>query len=173
MSFYYEVVVDTDQYAGNFEREMASFVFGCFDVNRVGAEYVEQGVFPLPWACSEHEAYASVIVAHDREGRGELYEKFGNIAPTPGFRNNGMGKHFPYTEGEAIEGNFYPAYLSVSFRFQNGFEPSAEQLAELKARVLEFPEVYTPRIKTHTKPTINITGFRLLKTELSQAVQSF
>jgi hypothetical protein len=76
----------------------------------------------------------------------------------------------PYN-GETIDGRFYPAYQSIAFRFEPGFEPSTEQLAELKERVLKFPAAYAQQ--NPSKPALEITGFRLLQHETLQTTQRF
>lgn len=165
-SFFYEIIVDTDSYSGNFEREMAAYAFGCLDVNNMGYEYVEQDVFPLPWACNSHSCYGPLI-ALDPEERGEMYEKYGNISPTPGFRNNGSGVHLPYA-GEEIEGNLWPAYQSVAFRFENGFTPTEDQVKELQERLRGFPKAFTEK-EIIKKSPITLTGIRLVRTEVAES----
>lgn len=77
---YYALVVDTDQYAGNFEREMASYCTG-LEFPR-GAEYITDEVENAEWW--EDNTY-------------DDGEEGCSIWTTPGWFNNGMGWHYEDT----------------------------------------------------------------------------
>jgi hypothetical protein len=82
------VVIDTDQYAGNFEREMCAFLTGQTGECGVGKEIANkarQDIKHLPWWISH--------IAQAPDEHGTLRPT--TIWPTPGWFNNGMGKHYP------------------------------------------------------------------------------
>jgi hypothetical protein len=62
------VIVDTNSYFGNFERELAAYTFGCLDINNTGGEYVTQGKLPLPWACNDQQGFGGPLQAHESRG---------------------------------------------------------------------------------------------------------
>ena len=94
----YQLLVDTDSYSGNFERESIAFATGLVGECEVGsaqAEMAEEGLSP------EHFAWWEENVVNRQDEHGTWRPAF--IAPTPGFFNNGYGGHFPDTEeGEKL-----------------------------------------------------------------------
>lgn len=159
-TFYYEIVVDTDCYAGAFERAMAAYIFGAVGESGVDVEYVPApNSFPISWA---HNDNGGALVAFDHESRGWEYHNYGNIAPTPGLRNTGDGTVVPYN-GETVNGPVWPAYQSVVFRFENGFTPSTAQVEEVKDRALDFPSVY--KNMSAQNEDVTITAIRVVKTQ--------
>jgi hypothetical protein len=99
-------VVDTDKYAGNFERDMCAFVTGMVGECMVGAEearlyYEQTGLVEkdFDWSGTSVEYCAedlnnpfAVCVANrnDEHGCGRPT----SLWPTPGWFNHGMGGHF-------------------------------------------------------------------------------
>lgn len=99
---YYILCIDTDQYSGNFEREMCAYATG-----RVG----ECGV-------GDKEARVYFEETGKTEGIEEIIEKPDDhgccrpceIQPTPGWTNNGYGVQTRLKKNQKMK---WPAYLSV------------------------------------------------------------
>lgn len=86
------LVIDTEQYSGNFEREMCAYITGQFGDCGVGREFAEQyssEIKHLSW-WEDH-----ICAEEDDEGYG-CYRPAA-IWATPGWFNNGMGGHFKDT----------------------------------------------------------------------------
>jgi len=102
------VAIDTNEYSGNFERPMCAFITGQVGDCGVGDELIEnaleelaQDTFnnTLEWI-EEH-----IVSESDDHG----CHRPASIWPTPGWYNNGMGKHYldnPSTEEQAIKDHY-------------------------------------------------------------------
>lgn len=95
------LIVDTEQYAGNFEREMCAFITGQVGECGVGDDIAEQysaDIKNLKW-WEEH-------IVSERDDSDYGCYRPASIWPTLGWFNNGTGGHFkdtPENEAEAIE----------------------------------------------------------------------
>ncbi len=171
-------VVDTDSYAGNFEREMCAYATGLIGNCGVGEEnatlFLEE---------TDTEEYDNPL----EEIRENVQDEHGTHRPcsiwsTPGRLNNGMGSH--YNDGDSIppvnleqhgftdEADFkkrtgcepgtgrFPAYESVAIFFNE--RPTDEQIEMMKARCEKFVETQTDFFD---KPYCKIIGFRLIEQE--------
>ena len=78
-------VIDTDQYAGNFEREMCAYITGHTGDCGVGLDVVD--TFPL---------VSGVKQVPDEDGTMRPC----SVYPTPGWHNNGLGFHFKDEQAE-------------------------------------------------------------------------
>jgi len=89
----YIFVIDTDQYAGNFEREMVAFMTGCVGECGVGDEYAEmyRDRFNIDEDDDRHNEY--IFSSPDDHG----CHRPATTWPTPGWFNDGMGNM--YREG--------------------------------------------------------------------------
>ena len=176
-------VIDTEQYAGNFEREMCAYVTGMLGDCGVGDE--ETAVFDEEIS---DNPFANVVSQRaDEHG----CHRPTSIWPTPGWYNHGMGGH--YREGdddEAALADFnqkitayaddnrmaadhpfrtkegkltkHDAFLSVAIFFHEN--PTDELIEIMKQRAKAFVAKYCPnREKEWKRYKITITGFRLLK----------
>jgi len=83
-------VVDTDHYAGNFERELCAFVTGQYGECEVGIETAEEARKSMPPELAE-EFEVGVEHVPDEHGCSRPV----TIYPTPGWFNNGLGGEFP------------------------------------------------------------------------------
>lgn len=83
----YTFIIDTNIYAGNFERQMCAFMTGMTGECGVGEHVAEQVRSTL-----EHGGWYSTHVVNVDDGEG--CERPCQIEPTPGYFNNGMGKHY-------------------------------------------------------------------------------
>jgi hypothetical protein len=86
----YILVVDTDRYAGNFERQLAGFATGICDIERGhGEEEAQQALEADP-------TMVAALCAKSLEVRSDEYGMVTNtIRETPGRLNNGYGFMFP------------------------------------------------------------------------------
>ena len=143
------LVIDTDAYSGNFERELL---------------VAATGVMP------EYPNEITEKVARAWEGAGVVYDTLVGwlthntddethadrcmIYPTPGWGNDGYGVHYRVTEDRPAA---FPAYQSVKIPLDR--PPSREELADIQRRALAFAA--DPRTQ-YIEP-FTITGFRLVR----------
>lgn len=127
----YEVIIDTNKYSGNFEREMTGFVLGVIGDCEVGlkeaTQFAEQTPFP---DYNPFEDMCSYVA--DDHG----CQRPCAISSTPGRVNDGTGK---MVDADTPEGQHlhYPAYESVTMFFS--YDPS-EYLTFIEARAQLFCE---------------------------------
>lgn len=148
-------VVDTDQYAGNFERQLCAYVIGTVD------EYGEsQAEFYLD---SFESAMGYMGLAALKElsdcrvadpGDDGICLAPMDLAPTPDRYNEGKGEHYLAPLGIAYQ---EPAYHSVAIFLQR--EPTQDEITILTQRAKEFELL--PKIKDwDSRP--KILGCRLV-----------
>lgn len=152
---YYILVADTEQYAGNFEREMCAYATGQTGDCGVGVEFVD---------------YYSADIKHLDWWNENVYQKadeYGcyrpvEIFPTEGWINNGFGKFIKESEYGKPG---YPAYMSVAV-FTTA-KPSEEVIQEFIQRVKDFckfrPDLSENIDGTTHKDCLTFTGVRLLQ----------
>ena len=107
----YVVIVDTEQYAGNFERDMVAFITGQVGECEVGQEQA---------TTARTELAASTLAWFDNNTM-QLPDDHGchrpaNLAPTPGWYNDGNGNH-KKMKGDSTKKPKHNAYLSVEMQF--------------------------------------------------------
>jgi hypothetical protein len=76
----YGIIIDTNQYAGNFERQMCAYITGVLGDCGVGHEHereVAEFKYKIAQEPDEHGTHRPVV-----------------IYPTPGYFNHGMGGHY-------------------------------------------------------------------------------
>lgn len=150
----YLVVIDTNQYSGNFERELTGYVTGVYGECEVGkkeAEIFEEEV--------EDEALAEElgnIIESRRDDRG-CYRPCA-IATTPYRRNNGAGVHYSVDSDDA---DGYHAYESVEIYFRE--EPTKEMLQLIIERAKAFTEYWSKRPYSDGK--LEMLRLRIIATE--------
>lgn len=133
-------VIDTENYAGNFERELASYCTG-WKNEYVGfvadmEDFEDGSIHPDIVA----EIEEKLCTWNDDENICELY-------PTSGWSNNGVGGHTKLKEGEVPK---WPAFMSVGIRFD--MEPSNFIVSMMKDRAKIFCESHN----------LTLTGFKLV-----------
>jgi hypothetical protein len=139
-------IIDTNQYAGNFERDMCAYCTGQIGDCKVGEEESEK--FEIKYG-QEFINEMSEIIENRPDEHG--CHRPTKIHPTPGYLNNGMGKE--YKEKEWKEGmEKYPSYQSVAIFFYD--KPKKDIIEMIKKRAKEF---------TKKQKIIKIIGFRLKK----------
>ena len=186
-SKYLAFVIDTDEYAGNFEREMCAYVTSvtgdCNVGDEVSLEFMKEiPVHALQWfdqhikqMADEHGCFRPV-----------------SIWPTPGWFNSGMGGEYrenadpatvkadhakavkEYEEqhkthlGDKGPGK-YPAYLSVAIFVDQ--QPPDTVAAVMRQRAIEYAKKPKGRIANFRdgKP-IHVTGFRLIQVEEMETI---
>lgn len=156
-------VIDTDEYAGNFERAMTAYVTGCVGECEVGEEFAARFKSELGEAAQE-EFYEVTESRPDDHG----CHRPCAIYPTEGWYNNGNGEHFkdvPKAGAKPQKKAKYPAYLSVAIFFNK--KPTKVQIQLMKDRANKFVEASKDENKKigfkFNVEQLNITGFRLLK----------
>lgn len=155
----YMIYVDTEDYSGNFERELVAFATGC------SHEYDHGGIEDIANTARSQMTFGEWWAHHIEEHQGdddEYPELYANIAATPGWFNNGMGGHFKIgTPGVDVGGRHYPAYQSVSIAVRE--LPPADVWNEFQERLIEFCERFyvenPPAYNPHRTP-ITLTGVR-------------
>jgi hypothetical protein len=149
-------IVDTDSYAGNFERELCAYVIGAAGEHgaHVAGPYLK--LFRM-WCPVELGSLSDTRIADS--GDDGTRESPCDLAPTPGWSNNGNGKSYRVRPNNKRYRYKHPAYNSVALFLRR--RPSDDELTELVKRALEFPTLQ----KVHpweARPT-EILGCRLLK----------
>jgi hypothetical protein len=184
MSDKYIFVVDTDQYAGNFEREMCACLTGQIGDCEVGSE--ESVKFRKEVGEDMYESMDEWVEQRpDEHG----VHRPCKIYPTPGYFNNGLGGEFKDgQEDEALKhyrdycknqnDDFYkdmideplskhPSYQSVAICFYK--KPSQKIIDMMKQRVNEFVKGNS---RFNEPRTMKISGFRIIKeTMVSEETQ--
>lgn len=157
----YVFVVDTDHYAGNFERQMVAYVTGSLGECGVGRE--EQALF------EEESGFPDLMdkMSHQPDDHGCF--RPATIWTTPGRYNNGNGKHF---DGEPVGKGRYPAYESVAAFFHE--RPTDEEIVEMKERAHKFVQYWRDEAPSYRRkaPIIKIKGFRLIEQRVTRTEQS-
>jgi hypothetical protein len=125
-------VVDTDSFSGNFEREMCAYLTGMWDNDTHGGKQSAIAKKELPSAMIAY--FENHVSYHHEEVDDGSHDVCQIIYPTPGWWNNGMGKH---TQGKPPKGKtVYPAYQSVAIFFNE--KPPDSVLKFLVDRAKEY-----------------------------------
>jgi len=152
-------VIDTDSYAGNFEREMSSFIVGRCDEHgdHRGGPYQKmyKTDFKIGDSGTEDPFEELVEDRVDDHGDDAIGRAPMALAPTPGYSNDGHGA---VTELEPGEKAKYAAYNSVAIFLSR--KPTDNELQILVERAKKF-EMLAPIKKYEERP--KILGFRLVE----------
>lgn len=157
-------VVDTESYAGSFERELCGYLTGRFDDPPThGDVEAEIAWRELPPEAKEYFD-RHVMICLEQPDDVPTHTPV-VIWPTPGWYNNGRGTHIkgkPTEEQlkECWQGKPWPAYFSVGIFFDE--RPPDPMIGILKARALTFAKDYWPNHKTFGH-ALKVTGFRVLE----------
>jgi len=143
-------VVDTDEYAGNFERDLVAYMTGQVGECEVGEEcaekYREAGLKEDVYVISQPDDHGCMRPA--------------SIFPNPDWWNDGKGNHKRWSEA-APKGKTWPAYYSVVAWL--GKRPPEKTLALWAARAKEFSLNPQACGCNQFVPKFNITGVRLIE----------
>ena len=171
----YLFIIDTDTYAGNFERQLAAYCTGVVGECTVGTE--EATLFKQE--CPDRSDITNIV---DQKADEHGCFRPVTIWETPGYWNDGLGSEWPdsewgsekaikayqksqteyrrYLVGEATSTpEKYPAYLSVAIYFRR--ELSQEECWFLMNRAIRFKTAYPKEIS-------NILGFRHIQTVIEE-----
>lgn len=185
-------VIDTDKYAGNFERQLCAWVTGIAGECGVG-DMIAVAACESKNAPDLHSLISTEADDHGTQRPCKVY-------PTPGYYNNGLG--FEWQDGQEAEalaewvkfckkeslkytGNYqeamwqekaelkaahkYPAYLSVAIIC--GRRPTDDEISLMKTRAEDFVRAAVDGAAEEicgyrSAPKFNITGFRIVTTTL-------
>lgn len=146
------LVIDTEQYAGNFERALTAACTGVTDET-----------------CNDADALAAAYDGPDfGDVVGGTMDDHGNwrrceIWPTPGWGNNGNGEHYRVTPERPAK---WPAYMSVRIPLLRALK--RKELDGIIARARSLAATGGPeRNGYQMTPPFTVTGFRLLRTRLT------
>ena len=131
----YYLYVDTENYSGNFEREMTAFSTGLLaEGGMVGEELAEEAQQKM----KHHSWWAkNVILQANEDYPGYLFPV--TMAATPGWYNDGYGgEHRADSEEAAQHTNKYPSYQSILITTKTS--PPQEVWEEFQERLIEFCE---------------------------------
>lgn len=160
MSKLFKLVVDTEQYSGNFEREMCAYITGQVGECSVGEDWVEmygETIRHLDW-------WRDHIVERADDSESPCYRPV-TIYPTEGWFNNGVGFHYR-ADNPGQQTVKCPAYMSVAI-FTDAIPPD-EVLEEFIERAREFCSQYLAlkgEISSfvYEKENLTFTGIRIIK----------
>lgn len=145
------LVIDTNSYAGNFERELTAFVTGFIDEERA-TKYIKSMVDIFRKEVGENNPFENLLT-WGLECLGDIPgETVCSLYPTPGIGNDGHGNYYQTNSETPSE---YPAYFSVRFFLSR--EPNAEELDLIKKRT----ERFAVQVVEFKQP-FRITGYRLV-----------
>ena len=156
----YIFVINTDSYAGNFERQMCAFITGMIPDCGTGADeaiqFAKDENLDVDGDYVEGSPFEDIInrITDDHNNSTPC-----SIWPTAGYYNAGNGETKPAMTFE--DENKYPAYNSVAIFFTE--KPSDELIAMMKNRAREFAKDVTRFVDYIKNPTVvNILRFDLL-----------
>lgn len=133
----YGIVIDTEQYAGNFERELCAACTGRHDDTSGRAK-------ALAMAYDGPDFEDKISGKDDEHG---CY-RHATVFPTPGWSNDGKGGHTKLTGKAKMR---YPAYLSVLIHLNSDL--TQKQIDGIKERAFAFAKA----------GSITVTGFRMIR----------
>ncbi len=162
-------VIDTEQYSGNFEREMGAYLTGVLGPYFPGgSEDFAELYFNETGDKKGRSRFKVLLGEHEYDGEHE--PDYVAIWPTPGWWNNGSGKHYRDEDFEKVQATRkkpvvkYTAYQSVALIFVS--RPTDEQLDLLDKRARAFPEAHRAD-RGLRKASITVTGTRLVRKAIS------
>ncbi|MDP3917411.1 MAG: hypothetical protein Q8Q42_03955 [Nanoarchaeota archaeon] len=149
---HYLFVIDTDSYAGNFEREMCAYVTGQIGDCGVGEETAEAVKQEIPDTVAQLEDLVELVP--DEHGCARPV----SIFPNPRYGNDGHGNHALLTD-ENREQYPWPAYNSVSMFFHS--IPDSKLIDIMKQRAQDVASRGVG-LKGYEQK-VGIEGFRFLE----------
>jgi len=159
------LLIDTDSYAGNFERPMFYYITGMSDrpyEEPTWFEYADLHEEAQAAAVAAGIDFEDLLEARPHEHDGMYWDAFVEIAPTPGYLNNGSGLCYKDTPVNSKKRkSLFPAYQSVKIFLSR--EPTKKELKYMKERALGFCGL--PKKCTWDQRPL-ILGFRV-ETELT------
>lgn len=157
-------IIDTNEYAGNFERELVAYITGAVGECGVGDDYAE--MFQEDVDPAMQTQFSNTIAQVDFEDDGCLRPAM--IWETPGRLNNGVGVCYDDTPQNRLDnGGCWPAYESVAAAFDE--RPTPAMIELMKQRAQQFMDIHqwdqwSNKRKKPTPPVIK--GFRMVTREV-------
>lgn len=136
------LVIDTDSYSGNFERQMCAYITGRIGECDVGEKEARIAKSEID---SDILGWFNLNILSEPDDNG-CYRPV-KIYPTPGFYNDGRGKHYKISEKKP-EGRTFPAYQSIAIGVNQKMDDQV--LKVMKSRAQDFAD----------NNDIKIIGFR-------------
>jgi len=157
------LIIDTDRYAGNFERQLCAFVTGRYGECEVGKEVAERVLAEAAGSLDWTED--AITVTADENG---CYRPV-KIEQTPGWLQDQEGNHYPEDQVPAGVEPFQWAYQSVAISF--GRVLSDEELQFLMRRSELFPrdESY---LEWYADTPLSILGYRVVEEQTVQVCKA-
>lgn len=152
----YMLIIDTNSYAGNFERALCAYITGQ-KADITSSEAEEMAAIAL-------QEIPEIVAKFDElmlevQDEPEDYPRCVSIWPTPGYGNDGRGKEVKLTE-ENKEDYPYPAYLSVAIFFSE--RPPNRLVTIMKERALQLAAEGIPWYGGTRLRQFTIENFRLV-----------
>lgn len=144
----YVLVIDTDKYSGNFEREMAGWVAGAYDEDRGHGDREYREFKEQTSEDGENEIAERVELAVTSVKHNEYDYVQNGIWPTPNRLNNGSGS---CRDAEPDETG-WPAYESVAIFFNRKL--TKDEMEFVRKRAQRFSEEWVPRFGNRETPKI-------------------
>ena len=148
-------VIDTNSYAGNFERQLCAYVTGQVGECGVGEENAGLARSEVPAIVSQLENLVELVP--DEHGCARPV----SIFPNPRYGNDGRGNHELITETNK-ERLAYPAYYSVAIFLHSVPDSKILEVMKERAKAITNKGVGT---KGHEQK-VEIEGFRLLEQQV-------
>ncbi len=155
-----DIIVDTSQYSGNYERELCAWMTGLIGDCGVGEEIQSAALQELPAETAEW-LRAHIILDNDRGCMRPVA-----ICPTPGFVNDGMGKLYREEDYVALAPR-YPAYQSIVMKFSE--KPPTELLQLLYERACSFSRA---PVGEFTTTDFDILNMRIITEEIRKTTST-
>ena len=144
----YHFIVDTEQYAGNWERELCAYITGLLGDCGVGSD---MSVLAMQEIDAETALWFEGHVEQDSDDHG--CRRPVKLHPTPGWYNDGNGNHH---RGHA-KGR-YPAYLSIAITLDELPTPEVFELMTQRAHAFA-----TDRPDSSERAPFTVTDVRIIK----------
>ena len=149
---YYLFIIDTDTYAGNFEREICAYITGQIGECGVGEENAKLARQQIPLITAQLEDLVEMVP--DKYGCARPVAIF----PNPRYGNDGHGNHALLTKKNITQFP-WPAYYSVAIFFNQ--IPNLGLLDIIKERARDIANWGIGNYGI--EQTIKIEGFRFLE----------
>jgi len=155
---YYVLVADTNQYSGNFHRDMGAYVVGWQNEYARARHFIELFAYEVDGQ-DDHPDYESSLIDKLLIVETDHGPECAILWETPGKVNDGHGVIFDEDE---FEGRGWPAYNSVGILFTE----LPENISVLADRIHKFAALWNNE-RFDSDETLKITNVRLLhrKTE--------
>ncbi len=138
-------IIDTNTYSGNFERQLCAYCTGQYGECEVGRDIANKFCTDF---LKEWEGFCEIVNCYVPDDHG--VGRPATIWSTPGYWNDGMGKHYPESKWDG-KSDKWPAYQSVAIFFYE--KPNHEQINFICQRATDYC----------AKENIKILKFRLIQ----------